>query len=116
MEPTTTAPSKRTVTDKLCDQALRRLVKRCETDYGKAFPHKPAGDSFFARMDEISDKLQVYLEKRPLTKAEINGLGERAWKALRAALREEAAKVKQPRYRECTHMDTGVVRLIPEYD
>ena len=115
MNTSTTAPSKRTLTDKLCDQAIRRLMKRLEPEYEKAFPHLPAGDAFFAKLDAVGEKLQAHMAKRPISKAEIHAAGEKGFKHLRAVMREEAKKVTQPRYREAIGMD-GTVRLIPDYD
>lgn len=112
----TTAPSKRTVTDKLCDQAERKVMRRLETDYEKVFPHTPAGDSLWPRLTKLQEKITVRLAERPISKAEINGVVEKAGKLSRALLKEESKKVVQPRYRECTHIDTGAVRLIPDYD
>ena len=109
----TTAPSKRTVTDKLVDQALRRLAKRLEGEYEKCCPSKPASPDWFERLDRAELKLHELLEKRPLSKAEIVATTDRAYKALRQALQVE--KQKQPRYREATNIETGAVRLIPDY-
>lgn len=112
---TTTVHSKRTVTDKICDQVIRRLMKRLEVDYEKAFPHLPAGEEFFERLDAIGGKLQVRLAKRPISKAEIHAAGEKVFKYLRAAIREETKKAAQPRYRERIALTTGEVTLMPDY-
>ena len=109
----TSPPSKRTVTDKLVDQALRRLAKRLETEYEKCCPHRPAGAGWFERLDRAEIKLHELLAKRPLSKAEIVATCDRAFKALRTALGEE--KRKQPRYREATNIETGEKRMIPDY-
>lgn len=111
---TTPSPSKRTVTDKLVDQALRRVAKRLEAAYEECCPHRPAGAEWFARLDRAEAKLHELLSKRPLTKAEINATTERAFKALRQGLREEAKQ--QPRMQELVNIETGETRLIPYVD
>jgi hypothetical protein len=111
----TTAPSKRTVTDRMCDSAERQIMRRLEKDYEKIFTHKPAEDSFFERLTKLQEKITVRLAERPITKAEINGVVDKAGKLSRALLKEEAKKVAQPRYRECIGLD-GTTRLIPDYD
>ena len=108
----TTPPSKRTVSDKLVDQAFVRLAKRLEAEYEKCCPHRPASDDWFLRLDRAETKLHELLAKRPITKADIVATCERAFKALRAALAEE--KRKQPRFRECISL-TGEKHLIPDY-
>jgi hypothetical protein len=112
----TTSPSKRTVTDKLCDQAKRQVMRRLESEYEKAFPHKAAGDEFFVKLATLEGKVHDYLLQRPMTKAEINSVVTRSVKAGKIAIREAAKKVTQPQYRECVDIETGEVRLIPDYD
>ena len=110
----TTPPSKRTVTDKQCDSAERQILRRLETDYEKTFTHKPAQDSLWPRLTKLQGKITTRLAERPITKAEINGVIEKAGKLSRALLKEEAKQVKQPRYRECINMD-GTTRKFPDY-
>lgn len=111
-----TSPSSNTVTDKLCRRAFVRLAKKLETEYKAHFPHVSAGDAFFDRLTEVELKLHQVLEYRPLTRAKIDSLELRAFKALRATMVTVAKTVAQPQYRECTDIQTGEVRLIPEYD
>lgn len=106
--------SKVTVTDKLCLQACFLLVKKLEKEYEQNFPNRPATDAFWKRLDEVEAKFMGALGKRPLTKAAINSLGDRAFKALRATMVNVATTVAQPRYREATNVDTGAVRMIQD--
>ena len=109
------SPSNRTITDKLCDQAQRQIGKKLDVLYEKSFPHHPAGDEFFAKIDEFEKKVATRLAERPLTRAEINGVVEKAGKILRAFIRDETKRSAQPRYREAINMETGERRLIPDY-
>ena len=104
-----------TVTDKLVKQAKFLLMKKLEEEYERHFPYVTAGDEFFARLGLVEMKLAKALEKRPLTKAEINSLGDRAYKSLRATMLKIAKTVKQPQFVEATNIETGAVRLIPDY-
>lgn len=104
--------TKRTVTDKLVDQAFRRLAWQLEMEYERCT--QPAGEEWFALLDRVELRLHEMLAKRPLTKAEINSIGLRALKALREPLR--AIQCKQPKtqeMQECVDITTGKVRLIP---
>ena len=114
MGSTTTAPSKRTVTDKKIDQAFNRFAKRLETEYEKCCPHRPAREEWFAQLGRAETKLHEILAKRPLSSAEIVSTFERAFKSLRKTLLKE--KSKQPRYREAVNISTGEVRLFPKDD
>lgn len=105
-----------TVTDKLVKQAKFLLVRKLEEEYEHHFPYITAGDEFFDRLTLVETKLDTVFEKRPITKAEINSMADRAYKSLRATMMKVAKTVKQPRFRECTDAMTGKVRLIPEYD
>lgn len=107
---------KQTVTDKLVKQAIFLLGRRLEGEYEKHFPHRTAGDEFFDRLTVVETKLSTVLEKRPLTKAEINSLSDRAYKSLRATMVKVAKTVKQPRFVEAINIATGEVRLIPNYN
>lgn len=111
---TTQSRSKPTITDKLVTQAMRRVAKRLETAYEESCPHKPAGNEWFARLDRAEAKLHELLAKRPITKAEIATIADRAFKALRQGLREEGAR--QPRMQECVNIETGETRMIPRSD
>lgn len=114
MKTTTTkmpSPSKRTVTDKLVDQAIRRFAQRLEKLYEECCPTHPATDDWFAMLDRVELKLMEMLAKRPLSRAEITAVVERAYKAIRQSLRAEVKK--QPRMQECVHIETGETRLIP---
>jgi hypothetical protein len=108
----TTAPS-RTVTDKLCNQAMRRVAKKLEEEYERCFPHLPAGPVVFEKIDKLEVKLHEHLAKRPLTKAEIISVEVRAFKAARGMLRKHAGDVVQPKFVEATNIVTGKVRMIP---
>lgn len=110
----TNPPSKRTLSDKLVDQGLRRLAKKLETEYEKACPSRPATPAWFEQLDRAETKLHELLAKRPVSRAEIGATCDRAFRSLQKSLRDE--KKLQPRYRECVHIETGAVRLIPEYD
>lgn len=111
----TTSPSK-TVTDKLVRQACFLLVKKLEGEYERHFPYVTAGDVFFDRLTVVEGKLLGALEKRPITKAEINSLADRAYKSLRSTMVKVAATVVQPKFVEATNIETGAVRLIPDYN
>lgn len=110
-----TSPSKRTVTDKLCDQARRKVWSKLEKDYERAFVHRPASDEFFKKMEELFEKLDHKLVPRPLSKAEILSLTTRAGKAFVALIGVEAKKNPQPKMREATNIVTGETRMIPDY-
>lgn len=105
---------KRTLSDKLVTQEFRRLAKKLETEYEKSCPHKPATPAWFEQLDRAELKLHELLAKRPISRAEIGATCDRAFRSLRSSLRDE--KKKQPRYRDCTNIETGAVRLIPDYD
>lgn len=109
-------PVKRTVTDKLCDQARNRVWSKLEKDYEKAFAGPPAGEEFFAKLGELFGKLDDYLQERPLTKAKILSVTNRAGKAFVSLIRAETKKTPKPRMREVIHMQTGESRWIREYD
>ena len=109
------SPSKRTITDKLCDQAKRQVWAKLERDYERAFIHRPAGDEFFAKMDELLVKVDTHLQVRPLTRAAINSVGQRAGKAFGALIRVETKQKPQPKMRQCISLETGETRLIPDY-
>lgn len=109
----TSPPSKRTLSDKLVDQGIRRLAKKLETEYEKCCPHKPAATAWFEQLDRAETKLHELLAKRPISRAEIGTTCDRAFRSLRTSLQGE--KKKQPRYRQCTNIETGAVRLIPDY-
>jgi hypothetical protein len=108
----TTKPSPfRTVTDKLVEQALRRLTKRLEVEYESCCPYRSARSGWFEQLDRAEAKLHELFAPRPLNKAAIASASERAWKSLRATLREE--KRAQPRFQEVVNISTGAVHLIP---
>lgn len=109
-------PVKRTVTDKLCDQARARVWSKLEKDYEKAFVGPPAGDEFFTKLDELFGKLDGYLQERPITKAQLLSVTRRAEKAFLSLIKIETKKTPQPRMREVIHMQTGESRWITEYD
>jgi hypothetical protein len=104
------------VTDKLCRRVFVRLAKKLETEYEGHFPYVSAGDAFFDRLNHVEAKLHQALEQRPLTRAEIDSLELRAFKALRATMVKVAKTVTQPQFREAIDLETGKTRLIPEYD
>ena len=105
-----------TVTDKLVKQAKFLLVRKLEEEYERHFPYITAGDAFFDRLTLVETKLDTVFEKRPITKAEINSMADRAYKSLRATMMKVAKTVKQPKYVEATDIKTGEVRLIPDYN
>ena len=106
--------SKRTVTDKLCDQLKTRFMRKAEMLYEKAFPERPAQEEFFVKFDALLVKLHDHLQPRPLTRPEIDTIGRRGEKALGATIKNAAKLVKQPRYREAINMD-GTTRKFPDY-
>jgi hypothetical protein len=110
-----TSPSS-TVTDKLVKQAKFLLGRKLEAEYERHFPYITAGDEFFDRLTVVETKLATVLEKRPITKAEINSMGDRAFKSLRSIMLKIAKTIKQPQFVEATNMETGAVRLIPDYN
>lgn len=105
-----------TVTDKLVKQAKFLLGRRLESEYEKHFPHYTAGNEFFDRLMVVETKLATVLGKRPITKAEINSLADRAYKSLRSTMMKIAKKIKQPQFMEAINIATGEVRLIPNYN
>lgn len=109
----TSPPSKRTLSDKLVDQGLRRLAKKLELEYEQSCPHKPACNAWFEQLGRAELKLHELLAKRPVSRAEIGTTCDRAFRSLRGSLRE---KKQQPRYRQCTSISTGEVHLIPDYE
>lgn len=111
----TTSPSS-TVTDKLCRRLFVRLAKKLEDEYEGHFPYVSAGDAFFDRLTKVEGQLHQALEKRPLTRAAIDSMELRAFKALRATMVKVAKTVTQPQFREATNIETGETRLIPEYE
>jgi hypothetical protein len=116
MTSTTPPPSKRTVTDKLCDETLRLFVLGIEVEYEKAFPYLPAPDWLFEQFESTYAKLAAKLEQRPITKAEIQTSGRKAGLTARHFLRKAAAEVTQPRFQEQVNIATGETKLIPHTD
>jgi len=108
-------PQKETVTDKIAKQGLRRFIRQMEISYERSFPYVSACPSLWERADVLQAKLTTYLAKRPLQRVEIDAAVKDTMKVVVAVIRDEATKVKQPRYREATDIETGVVRLIPDY-
>lgn len=105
-----------TVTDKRVKQAVYLFALRVEKEYGQHFPIRTAGDAFFDRLAVVEERLIAALEKRPITKAEINSLADRAFKALRATMLKTAETVKQPRFIEQINLGTGESKMIPDYN
>ena len=90
-------------------------MRTAEHLYEKEFTIRSAGDEFFVKFDALLEKLDGYLQVRPMTRPEIDTIGRRGEKALKATIKNEGKLVVQPRYREVTNMQTGVTHMIPDY-
>lgn len=96
---------KRTVTDKLVEQAFRQFSQRLELEYEKCIA--PAGAAWFEQLDRVETRLQEVLSVRPLAKHDIRVTTDRAFRALQKSLREE--RTRQPKLRQAVRITTGEV-------
>ena len=92
--------------------ARHQFCRKLEKEYEQLFPFVRAPGEFFERLSEIDKLLTKAWAKRPITDAEIDSLGLRAYKRLRVAMIEHAGKTAQPDHLEATNIVTGEVRLI----
>ena len=104
------------LTNSLVKLAFFQLSKKLEAEYDLSFPHIGAPQAFFDRLDVVDTKLTEAMAKRPLTRAEVNSLGDRAFKALRSSMLKHAATITQPQFQECVDIETGKTRMIPRCD
>lgn len=104
------------LTNSLVKLASYQLDKKLEAEYERGFPHIGAPPAFFDRLDLVDTKLTEALAKRPLTRAEITSLGDRAFKSLRTSMLKHAKTITQPKFQELVHIQTGKTRLIPRVD
>lgn len=88
------------------------LARKLGAEYDRIFPYVSASEEFFDRLRHVDLKLSLMLLKRPITRAEINALGMRAFKSLRASMLKDAKENPQPNYQEATNIETGEERLI----
>ena len=91
--------------------ARHEFCRKLEKEYAELFPYVRAPGEFFERLSEIDKLLTRVWAKRPITDAEIDSLGLRAYKRLRVAMIAAAKATPQPDYQECTNISTGEVRL-----
>lgn len=101
-----------TRTDSSIKSARHQFCRQLEKEYAELFPYIRAPEVFFLRLTEIDGLLTNAWAKRPISDAEIDSLGRRAYKRLRVSMIEAATATSQPNYQECTNILTGEVRLI----
>lgn len=69
-----------------------------------------------AKLHEVEAKLLEMLSKRPITRAEIDSLGNRVWISLRKTIRAASRGDASIRYKEAVNIETGEKRLIHDYE
>ena len=75
--------------------ARHQFCRKLEKEYAGLFPYVRAPGEFFERLSEIDKLLTRVWAKRPISDAEIDSLGRRAYKRLRVAM-IAAAKATPP--------------------
>lgn len=93
--------------------ATRRTWRRVDQAYHQTFHHKSATPEFFEHLDTVMEKLAQILAERPIERAKIDSIANRAYQSVRRKISEIAKTVKQPRFQEVVNIQTGKTHLIP---